>query len=172
MEKNVNFLNALDDWGTILTNTYEDAIDEYIILRTNDIIVRPIHNYYEYPIIGFNLTEDYQLLVDCEILTPDCIVDLPDKQIKNAYEVLITLNVNSQEAELVVNNSYLTPLYKGGLDNLYMKEELKELIKSQFNNIWNNLDRFLMYDKAQEKCIRECEQDIREVFRTKLHINL
>ena len=45
--KDKNFLNALDDWGTILTNTYEDAADKSCTMNLKWSVKQPVYKFYK-----------------------------------------------------------------------------------------------------------------------------
>ena len=52
MKQNKNFLNALDDWGSVLTDTYEKAINVYEVVpvkNENGELVVPIYYIDEHP---------------------------------------------------------------------------------------------------------------------------
>lgn len=67
---NQNFLNALDDWGSILTDTYDNATKPHVTVKENNVNVRLNTNPIEADTLGkSNYYEEYLSLDETKLLT-------------------------------------------------------------------------------------------------------
>ena len=131
---NQNFLNALDDWGSILTDTYDNATRPHVIVKDKDLNIRLNTNPIEADTLGkLTYYEEYLSVDETKIIT------LHIMQQESSAFASLRFNIIISKYPLVLNGHIAGSNISIGLTDNYTKAFGKPNTKQSNISIDHNI---------------------------------
>lgn len=184
MESRKNFLNALDDWGSVLANTYNNAQPE-VLLKTDLLTLVQSKNFRKdnsgEPIIDDNTLRLNMLLSTDEQFALlsyyfDNVAVIHNDETQNSDDISISLDIQTLESKYVKPTVSLSvynietgnKIVDRDFKNLYIHPRLAQALVDAYHtqDLENN------FSEEQIELLADVEPVIKELFKRVLNITL
>ena len=184
MEPRKNFLNTLDDWSTVLANTYNNTQPE-VLLKTNLLTLVQSKNFRKdnsgEPIVDDNTIRLNMLLSTDEQIALlsyyfDNVAVIHNDETQNSDDISISLDIQILESKYVKPTVFLSVynfetrnkiIYKD-FKNLYIHPRLAQTLVDAYHtqDLENN------FSEEQIEFLAVVEPVIKDLFKSRLNITL